>query len=63
MSVKCGGRGLEIAGYKKRCSICELPVAGKIFHAHVLFVLNGIFAGPLKRMKSAKIWPNRSGSS
>ena len=44
MSAKCGGRGLEIAGYKKRCSISELPVV----IAHVLFVLNGIFAGPLK---------------
>ena len=48
MSAKCGGRGLEIAGFKTRCSISELHVVIKFFRAHLLFVLNVIFAGPLK---------------
>ena len=62
MSAKCGGRGLEIAGYKKRCSISELPVVISIFCAQLLFVLIVIFAGHLKRIKSAKKWPNRLAS-
>ena len=57
-------RGMEIAGYKKRCSISELPVIRYIqFPCSLSLCLKRDFCGgSLKRMKSAKKWPNRLGS-
>ena len=51
MSVRCGGRGLEIAGYKKRCSISELPVVISIFSRSVTLCFKRDFRGPLKENK------------
>ena len=52
ISAKCRGSGLEIAGYKKRCSISELPVIRWIFLRSLTICLKVIvFAGCRKENK------------
>ena len=55
MREKCGRRGLEIASYKKNgAQSASYLWSGKFFRAHLLFVLNVIFAGPLKENEQRK---------